>query len=173
VEIAKPHDECLYEKTVDMIYFIQEGNAGPIKIGFAIDPWKRIEQIQIGNSEKLNMLRTIPGNKKREREIHKLLSAYKKRGEWYEPTIEVIEFIKGLDELEYEVMDLRAYAVIRRDTENSETDYCPFCGKKHRHGKGDGHRGVHCSSPAAREEVQAGNVTLRKSDGYIIRTRWK
>ncbi|MFL6210227.1 MAG: GIY-YIG nuclease family protein [Pyrinomonadaceae bacterium] len=156
-----------------MIYFVQSGINGPIKIGYAIEPWKRIKQLQTGNHEMLAFLKAIPGDKKRETEIHKLLSPHKKQGEWYHPTNEVLEFIKTLDEPEYEVIGLRAYAVLRRDTEESATDSCPFCGRKHIHGIGDGHRVVHCSSVDAREKIDAGNLTLRQSDGYIIKTRWK
>jgi Meiotically up-regulated gene 113 len=157
-----------------MVYFIQAGVNGEIKIGFAIEPWKRIKQLQTGNHVRLTMLKVIPGDRKRETQIHHLLSVHRKHGDWFHPTVEVLEFIKKLDDVEYEVQGVRAYAVLRRDTEESETDPCPFCGRGHVHGKGDGHRVAHCADLGAREEIRAKDgIRLRQSDGYLIRTRWK
>jgi hypothetical protein len=156
-----------------MIYFIQAGPGGPIKIGYAIDVQVRVKQLQTGSHEELVTLKSIPGDKKREMAIHKALSVYRKQGEWFHPTGEVLSFIEQLDGAEYEMDGLHAYAVLRRDSERGETDPCPFCGRRHTHGDGDGHRVAHCSSAETRREIQVEGVTLRKSDGYIIRTRWR
>ncbi len=156
-----------------MIYFIQATVSGFIKIGYAIEPWNRIKQLQTGSSEPLTILKSIPGNKEREKEIQNFLIAHRIRGEWYKPDVEVLNFIRQLDEPEYEVIGVHAYAILRRDTEDSPTDHCPFCGARHIHGIGDGHRSAHCSSSETKEEIRAGNLIVKKSQGYIIRTRWK
>jgi len=156
-----------------MVYFIQCGIDGPIKIGCAIEPWRRIKQLQTASHEELVLLKSIPGGRKREAEIKKVLITHRKRGEWYEPVHKVLTFIKSLDEAEYEVIEYRAYAVLRRDTEDGKTDACPFCGVRHIHGIGDGHRVAHCATFGTVAEVKSGAVTLRQSDGYIVRTRWK
>jgi hypothetical protein len=156
-----------------MIYFIQAGEEGLIKIGCAIAPWKKIKQLQLGSATNLILLKTIPGNEKKRKEIHTYLSTYNKQGDWFYPTTEVIKFIESIKEVEYEVIDSKAYAVLRRNTETSETDPCPFCDKRHHHGTNDGHRVAHCSGPECKEELEAGNVTLRKADGYILKTRWE
>ena len=55
------------------------------------------------------------------------------------------------------------YIVLWRETEESPTAFCPFCGKRHTHGQGDGHRTEHCAF---------GNETfVRKSDGKIFESR--
>jgi hypothetical protein len=84
--------------------------------------------------------------------------------------------------IQYEVdSEGRKQAVIFRETERSSTYPCPFCGKKHFHGIGDGERVAHCVPPRDRKgarknkkyksEVTAPDGTvLRKSDGYIVRT---
>jgi len=156
-----------------MVYFVQYGSNGPIKMGYAIEPWRRVKQLQTASHEELVLLRSIPGSRKRESEIKKHLIVHRKRGEWYEPASEVLGFIKSLDEAEYEVIDNRAYAVLRRDRDDERTDACPFCSVKHNHGSGDGHRAAHCTTSGTVQEVKSGAVTLSQQDGYIIRTRWK
>jgi len=46
-----------------MVYFIQAGFKGCIKIGFAIDPENRLRQLQTANHEKLDLFRTWPRTK--------------------------------------------------------------------------------------------------------------
>lgn len=153
-----------------MIYFIQEGNKGPVKIGYAIDPKARLKQLQTGNSEKLLILKVIPGDEQRESKIHGSLEQFRKRGEWFFTTKEVLDFINKLDEPEFELLKGKAYVVLRRKDEDSDTEPCPFCGLRHSHGSGDGHRVAHCYGSDIRQEIQLDGVTLRKRDGYIVRT---
>ena len=153
---------------------MQAGINGKIKVGFSVSPQARLRGLQTGNHEPLTIIKAVPGDRKREQEVKNHLSQHKLRGEWYEPAPEVLQFIEQLNEPEYVVIDLRAYAVLRRDTESSPTDACPFCGTKHRHGLGDGHRTAHCASDEFISEVKMQNgITLRKSDGYIVETRWR
>lgn len=69
------------------------------------------------------------------------------------------------------------YLVLWRDTENSETDVCPFCLKRHKHGIGDGHRVSHCDihSPKFLKElvIPEHGISVFQKDGYIVRTRTK
>jgi hypothetical protein len=59
--------------------------------------------------------------------------------------------------IEYE----NGFPVLYRDTEDSTTDPCPYCGNGHYHGKGDGHRVSHCPRPHT------------DNKGYVIKTRNK
>lgn len=68
----------------------------------------------------------------------------------------------------YEVEGNRARLVLYRDSEGGPTDPCPFCGSRHWHGAGDGHRAAHCTAAG---EVAIGGVVLRSDDGYVVRTR--
>lgn len=155
-----------------MVYFIQVMNGGPIKVGFAVNPEKRFKAIQGCNHEKLEIIAVIPGVHSLENKIHKDLRGYNIHGEWFRPDKEVIEYIKNIQVVEYEKEGEQSWAVLRRDTENSKTGYCPFCGKRHIHGLGDGHRVAHCISGNNEAYAKDGTV-LYKERGYIIRTRFK
>lgn len=73
-----------------MIYFIQAGHDGPIKIGKAVDPQQRLRTLQTGTHETLRLLAVIPGDHEREAEIHRRLAAHRQRGEWFAATAEVL-----------------------------------------------------------------------------------
>lgn len=71
-----------------MIYFIQAGEGGPVKVGYvdtedrqAVD--FRLGLLQVGNHEQLNVLATMPGGIGVERELHEKLAAGRLRGEWF------------------------------------------------------------------------------------------
>lgn len=86
---------------------------------------------------------------------------------------------------DYEMIDGKAYAVLYRDTEKSETDPCLFCGKNHKHGIGDGHRLAHCYDDSGvafnhrpchvviDADENNRDIVVSSSDGYIIKTRGK
>jgi len=155
-----------------MIYFIQVGDKGPIKIGTAVSPEERLKQLQIGNHEKLNLIAIIPGDSSLENKIHRDLRKFRRDGEWFDATTEVFAYIRDIQFSEYEPDGARAYAVLWRDTQKSKTDPCPFCGKRHTHGLGDGHRVAHCVDGNNQAKAKDGTI-LEKEHGYIIRTRNK
>lgn len=69
-----------------MIYFIQAGENGPIKIGVAIDVASRMSFLQSGNAEKLRLIGTMPGSYDEEKCLHRLAWKDRIRGEWFHPT---------------------------------------------------------------------------------------
>lgn len=75
------------------VYFIAEEDNQRIKIGFAMNPYKRIKQLQTGNSKTLKILKIIPGDQKVERAYHKHFAMYKQRGEWFQLSEEILAFI--------------------------------------------------------------------------------
>lgn len=76
--------------TEPVVYFIQVGSDGPIKVGFTTNIEKRILGIRHGLPESAQLLATIPGGKKLEKAIHRGLSEYRMRGEWFRPAKEVL-----------------------------------------------------------------------------------
>jgi len=70
-----------------MIYFIQAGDNGAVKIGFAKDVKKRFRELQTGNHETLKLLKEIAGEEELEQELHLLVKRYHVRGEWYTPDV--------------------------------------------------------------------------------------
>lgn len=85
-----------------MIYFIQCGNSGPIKIGFTTDGGlrKRLRSLQIGNHELLRVLKTVCGDHAEERALHSRFASSRIRGEWFHPTDELLRHIEETSQCE-------------------------------------------------------------------------
>jgi Meiotically up-regulated gene 113 len=80
------------EKSV--VYFIQGGNA--IKIGYTTDLKSRLSSMQTDCPLPLVVLKTMPGGRPTETLLHEKFASARKSGEWFEPTIELIQYIKKL-----------------------------------------------------------------------------
>lgn len=75
-----------------LTYFIQEGEDGPIKIGFTSKLLKaRLQELQCGNSSTLEVRHVIHGNK--EQELHERFARNRIRGEWFHPSEELLQLI--------------------------------------------------------------------------------
>lgn len=69
-----------------LIYVIQHGDDGPVKIGFAaFSPEERMASLQCGNPVELNLRFTFRGDVKLERATHYHLRDIHVRGEWFKP----------------------------------------------------------------------------------------
>ena len=81
-----------------MIYFIQQGKAGPIKIGYTSknDISQRIQSLQPASPETLILLGYIEGDKDKEALLHRFFHAHKLKGEWFEPSPMVLNYILSL-----------------------------------------------------------------------------
>jgi hypothetical protein len=152
-----------------VVYFIQRGLDGPIKIGHSVDPQQRLRTFQTGSADGLRILGFAPGGSELEAELRRRLKPHRHRGEWFKPVLEVFALIRELGTPEFRVVGLKAYAVLRRDREADPTRACPFCGRRHTHGLGDGHLAAHCSGDA-KDSVRSGAVTLYRRDGYLLVT---
>ncbi len=78
-----------------MIYFIQAGENGPIKIGSSDDPEKRMADLQVANAAELKLLWKYTGDRFSESDIHCTFKHEKIRGEWFHPSRDLIGFISG------------------------------------------------------------------------------
>ena len=77
-----------------MIYFIQAGKNGPIKIGCTEnDIEQRIAQLQTGCPYKLNLLWLRDEDDESEAEIHERFKSEKIRGEWFRPSSKIFNYI--------------------------------------------------------------------------------
>jgi hypothetical protein len=65
------------------VYFIQVGVDGPVKIGSAIDPKRRLCTLQTGHHNKLRLLRTIDGGIDVERGYQQMFDRQRISGEWF------------------------------------------------------------------------------------------
>jgi hypothetical protein len=78
----------------EWVYFVQQGAGGPIKIGYSKDPVGRFVSLQTGSAVKHRYLGNMPGTRATERELHGRFHGSRVRGEWYEPTPELLAFIE-------------------------------------------------------------------------------
>lgn len=92
------------------IYFLQEGSAGPIKIGYAWRVLDRLRSAQTGNPRELRLIGVIfvlelghisssllPTNARRvERELHLLFAPSRIRGEWFSPSEDLVRYVANL-----------------------------------------------------------------------------
>ena len=82
-----------------MIYFVQVGDDGPIKIGIAEDVKKRISKLQVAHFIELKLRLTIDGDERHESYLHEKFSLHRIRGEWFHPVSQLLEFIKSPEPL--------------------------------------------------------------------------
>ena len=71
-------------KRTQVVYFVQSGPRGPIKIGVAEDIKKRVATLQIGNPVPLVVMATVPGGFELERELHARFLCGRIAFEWFE-----------------------------------------------------------------------------------------
>lgn len=82
-----------------MIYAIQRGLDGPIKIGLAKDPSKRLGDLQVGCPDQLVLLAVGDLPNAAEKAFHRRLDAHHVRGEWFMPTDEVMAVVREIGRL--------------------------------------------------------------------------
>jgi hypothetical protein len=66
-----------------MIYIVQVGQNGPVKIGRTKNPMSRIKDLQVMHFEQLRIIRLFWGESLEEHHLHSLFLPYRIRGEWY------------------------------------------------------------------------------------------
>lgn len=73
------------QKKGDDLYLIQASGSGMIKIGRSKHPYKRIRQLQTGNSNTLRLIHVFEGWGWREPQLHEELKEWRIRdnGEWF------------------------------------------------------------------------------------------
>jgi NMD protein affecting ribosome stability and mRNA decay len=77
------HD--LFDQVESMIYAIQCGNDGPIKIGSAARPLQRLADLQVGCPYELRLKASADWPDEIETTIHRFCASSRIRGEWFEP----------------------------------------------------------------------------------------
>lgn len=55
-----------------------------MKIGWALDPQKRLKQLQTGSSSRLHILATLPGGRDVESRLHAKFTHQRRQGEWFD-----------------------------------------------------------------------------------------
>lgn len=84
-------------KTRGWVYFITEGSRRQaMKIGFSVDPQRRLKSIQTDNPSPIKMIGMVPAFKEHEKWLHKLLKPWRIRGEWYSCDQTIFDFIRDV-----------------------------------------------------------------------------
>lgn len=76
------------------IYVIQGDPETPLKVGYAVDPVKRLATLQTGSYQDLRVLAVFPGDLEAEHACHRRLKPALVRGEWFMGEV-ADEFVKG------------------------------------------------------------------------------
>lgn len=94
--------------TPSVVYFIQHGDYGPVKIGWAVDPEQRRRELQTGNPERLHIRVLIPGDRVLEKELHRRFVDWHIQGEWFGgggQSLAILTFALGLKEERDELVE--------------------------------------------------------------------
>lgn len=92
------------------VYFIREGERGPVKIGYTSGPIEaRLACLRIGTSGELRLLTTIRGDIGDEARLHRDLAEHRIRGEWFHPHEKVFARMR-LEQIRDRATDPRAFA---------------------------------------------------------------
>ncbi len=77
----------------DWVYFIRE-QGGAVKIGHTRDVGGRLRSLQSANSRQLTVLGIVAGDCRLERELHERFFASRIRGEWFDYSDDMADFIR-------------------------------------------------------------------------------
>lgn len=75
------------------IYFILARRANLVKIGYSASPQERFDNLQRSTGDDLDMLVVIPGTKAEERMLLGDFQRARVRGEWFKPTVRLMQTI--------------------------------------------------------------------------------
>ncbi len=84
------------------VYFVRAG-LGPIKIGTAADPQRRLSHIQVSHPEQLTLLGSWTGCSHVEAAIHTHFHRQRHRAEWFKPCPELLRLISAVRIAELEL----------------------------------------------------------------------
>ena len=101
-----------------MIYFVQMGEGGPIKIGYFSCPRGRVKSLSNNWPYEPIVLSVVVGDRCAEREIFKSLKDYRLRGEWFKPATEVFDFIRNYKGLKVKYQSEMTYRITGVSREN-------------------------------------------------------
>lgn len=101
-----------------MIYFIAQDKMDLVKIGHVSKGQEnqRLSTLQTGNPEKLQMLTTIQGGRKEERNLHSIFAEYRYRGEWFFHTGKLKAYIASHSPMQHKpsLLDDAAFMAVHR-----------------------------------------------------------
>lgn len=94
VKLVVLRDSAMGDASGSSVYFVQQGANGPIKIGVSRDVQARLTQLQTSSAHPLQLLVSVAGGSALEADLHKQFEADRLHGEWFEPSAQLLDFIK-------------------------------------------------------------------------------
>jgi hypothetical protein len=79
-----------------VVYFIEVGPGGPIKIGTSRNVRQRLRQLQAKSAAPLSLWGTVPGGEDLEEEYHRMWHHLRRPGEQFEPAPDLLAWIRRL-----------------------------------------------------------------------------
>jgi DNA-binding XRE family transcriptional regulator len=105
---------------MSMVYFIVNASAGTVKIGIAKNPVRRLNELQVGSAERLNLRALVPGGKEVELSFHVRFRKHHLRGEWFSLAGALADFVQSLpiamEEKQVMEIDEKMVGTIHPDT---------------------------------------------------------
>ena len=96
-------DSCLHteikKETIkkvqnNFVYLMKSELTGLLKIGISIDPVKRRRTLETAQGGRIELLKIISGGRNIERKLHDKFSNYRKDGEWFEYSSEILDYFE-------------------------------------------------------------------------------
>jgi hypothetical protein len=79
-----------------VIYFIQAGRKGCIKIGYTDRGLQqRLNDLQTGNPQRLYLLLVLEGSERDEQQLHQRFAGLRRRGEWFWPGRKLLAYVES------------------------------------------------------------------------------
>lgn len=84
----------------EIVYFVQCGKDGPVKIGFSGDGWGRIKDLSTAMPHRAGKISIVVGGRILEKRLHSRFKRYRLNGEWFKPEGELKALFRKLPRCE-------------------------------------------------------------------------
>lgn len=116
-----------------MIYLVVTESCEHCKIGYSNNPKRRFSQIQTHNREKLHLSGVIDGGLEREAEIHKMFAHENIGGEWFNLTIEMIDYFSDMYGISLDKTNPKKHIKVGVTIDGSSFGFLQFRATKYGH----------------------------------------
>jgi Meiotically up-regulated gene 113 len=106
-------------------YFMRRGAF--IKIGHSANPSSRSDDLQVNFPDEIEILAVIPDTVLREEDAHRKFWHLRKRGEWFRPEPELVEFIERISPAAKEMVRRHEQRRALKDLMHSYENAHPSC----------------------------------------------
>jgi hypothetical protein len=76
------------------VYLLHDSEQDLFKIGYSENPIRRFKQISDANNNYIELIGYIVGSKTNEAILHRRFKAYRRKLEWFDSSLDIIEYFK-------------------------------------------------------------------------------